>query len=74
MSILPVFLYWYSQQIKLFLRTTTETKKYAKKKKHKCIFYRYKYSWRHSIINHCDRRITLFSDTDISYTEQKVYP
>ena len=73
MSILPVFLYWYSQQIKLFLRKTTETKKYAKKN-NKYIVYRYKYSWRHSIIHHCDRRITLLSDTDISYTEQKVYP
>ena len=25
------------------------------------------YSQRHSMINHCDRRITLLSDTDISF-------
>jgi len=25
------------------------------------------YSQRHSVINHCDRRITLLSDTDISF-------
>jgi hypothetical protein len=26
-----------------------------------------RYSQRHSVINHCDRRITLLSDTDISF-------
>jgi hypothetical protein len=26
-----------------------------------------KYSQRHNMINHCDRRITLLSDTDISF-------
>ena len=25
------------------------------------------YSQKHSVINHCDRRITLLSDTDISF-------
>jgi hypothetical protein len=25
------------------------------------------YSQRHSVINHCDRRITLLNDTDISF-------
>ena len=25
------------------------------------------YSQRHSMINHCDRRITLLSDTDVSF-------
>jgi hypothetical protein len=25
------------------------------------------YSQRHSVINHCDRHITLLSDTDISF-------
>ena len=33
------------------------------------IFYtgQLQYSQRHSVINHCDRHITLLSDTDISF-------
>ena len=29
--------------------------------------YNIQHSQRHSVINHCDRRITLLSDTDVSF-------
>ena len=38
-----------------------------------CMIMKIQYSQRHNAIVHCDRRITLLSDTDIFWSVQSIY-